>query len=501
MGHSTRWSLTAYSFENKMNQEILRSMAKLNTRLLNIRTTTNQLKTFPNTRRISTNTEPSSQPPFPSSSSSTIKKKGSRLRDRAGLPAFEGTSKHVGVEDHYEKEGSGDSQPADQNQNHQTFTPMKPWNMRTRNQLERTQMNHRESQIALELLEDLAIPLDELLLNTTTQNDPKDHQDTSESGKIKDLLHRPEFQSILSQHSSSSSHKNLERHRPTQLSAEDLRIEDILKELSDSLLRKIDSFQNDFELLTWLDHQVFSQSRIPSSSSSSSRTTTADNCSSTDSNDTHNKLGQVFESLDSHPSILSTEEYELDLNFQDDPERILRNRPICYSPLFSSILVHLLQTFSSRFQNAHLSLYLFDWVRSHPDPLVKYFGLTRDVYFEVVTIKWEIFQDFRGIQNEMVEMKALGLDLDDRFKRLIQSITQLVLDDEIQAEQRLALQSSTAPLNPSDRDKYLDRFRRISPTERLYVSQIESLLNQFIDSQNQAFTHKFRAPPPSHHHP
>ncbi|OAV91448.1 hypothetical protein PTTG_05108 [Puccinia triticina 1-1 BBBD Race 1] len=474
-------------------------MVKLSTtrQLLTIRGTLHLTTCSPaSTRWISTDTEPSSnsaQRPFPSSSkpspsSSSAKKKGSRLRDRAGLPVFKSSNRRQDDDDIQGRlaEGSAD------NPGPQSFTPMKPWSMRTRNQLERSQMSHRESLIALELLEDLAIPLEELSM--TTKSDPE--QENGAGSGIRDLLHRPEFQSILSKHSSSN--KSLSRHRPDQLSSEDLRIEDILKELSDSLIQKIDSMETDFELLGWLDQHVFSQSRSPSpseslveeSSPSSSPTTTPPD------QDPTPKLGQVFENLDAHPPIPT--EFELDMNFDQDPETMLSSQPVCFTPLFSPILLHLLKTFSSRFKNPHLALYLFDWARSHSDPFVKYFGLTRDVYFESLQIKWKVFRDFRGIQNDMLEMKALGLEFDDRFKRLVQLITQVVLDDEIQAESRL-LESTTSPPDPSKPHQNLDRLRRISAVERHYVSQIESLLNEFIESQNQAFTHKFRVPSPSQH--
>ncbi|KNF04691.1 hypothetical protein PSTG_02176 [Puccinia striiformis f. sp. tritici PST-78] len=454
-----------------------------------LRTTTNLLKQLSTSRSISTETRTASQQPIPStssaspSSSAPVKKKGTRLRDRAGLPAFEGSSKRTG--DHHDNQGEDGT-------GHQTFTPMKPWNMRTRNQLERTQMSHRESAIALELLEDLAIPLEEI--STTDSNHHHDQEVEQGSGTIKDLLNRPEFQSILSQ--KSSSNKSLSRHRPNQLSSEDLRVEDIFKEMTDSLLRQIDSFQTDFELLNWLDQQVFSHSKptltTPSDQASSSSSSSSIN---QPQNTPSNKLGDCFVGH----SI--PKEFELDINFDQDPETILQ-QPICFTPLFSTILPHLIETFHQKFKNPHLSLYLFDWVRSHPDPFVKYFGLTRDVYFIILSIKCDVFRDFKGIQEGLIGMKSSGLELDDRFKRLINSITELILEDEIQAEQNLLLHLDSPDTNNTSQDfgieNNLDTFRKISNVDRIYVSQIEAILNEFIESQNIAFTHKFRSPPSSH---
>ncbi|PLW26225.1 hypothetical protein PCANC_22430 [Puccinia coronata f. sp. avenae] len=431
------------------------------------RRTINLLSAAPGRRVISTDTTPPIQQPVPSSSTSSVKKIKPRLRDRAGLPAFEGYTKS------HEMEASGDSSLSSQG----SFKPMTPWNMRTRNQLDRTHMSHRESAIALEILQDLAIPLEELTTTTTSQD-----QSPSE---IRDLLlHHPEFHSILSQKSSLTSTQSLSRQRPNQLSAEDVRVEDILKELTDSLLLKIDSFQSDFELLRWIDQQVFAQTRPPSASQPSSPP-------DQNINPTH-QLGQVFEAMEP-----LAHEYELEIDFEQDPEKILQ-QPLCFTPLFTPILLHLIKTFSARFKNPQLALYLFDWARSHPDPLVKYFGLTRDVYLVALDIKWDVFHDFRGIHKDLAEMKALGLELDDRFKRLIQLITQVVLEDEVQAE-RYLLNSTDIPLERrSCPEEHLDQLRKVSPAERYHVSQIESLLNEFIESQNDALALKFRSPPPHH---
>ncbi|POW21758.1 hypothetical protein PSHT_02013, partial [Puccinia striiformis] len=407
------------------------------------------------------------------SSSAPVKKKGTRLRDRAGLPAFEGSSKRTG--DHHDNQGEDGT-------GHQTFTPMKPWNMRTRNQLERTQMSHRESAIALELLEDLAIPLEEL--STTDSNHHHDQEAEQGSGTIKDLLDRPEFQSILSQ--KSSSNKSLSRHRPNQLSSEDLRVEDIFKEMTDSLLRQIDSFRPISNYSIGLINKSFLIQNPPS---------LLRLIKPHHHQHPSNKLGDCFVGH----SI--PKEFELDINFDQDPETILQ-QPICFTPLFSTILPHLIETFHQKFKNPHLSLYLFDWVRSHPDPFVKYFGLTRDVYFIILSIKCDVFRDFKGIQEGLIGMKSSGLELDDRFKRLINSITELILEDEIQAEQNLLLHLDSPDTNNTSQDfgieNNLGTFRKISNVDRIYVSQIEAILNEFIESQNIAFTHKFRSPPSSH---
>lgn len=359
---------------------------------------------------------------------------------------------------------------------------MKPWSMRARTQRERTQMNHRERLIALELLEDLAIPLEELqnysFLSSSTDRDPGPK--TSDSS-INDLLIRPEFQSILS----SNHPKTLTRHRPNRLSPEDIRLKDILKELTDSLIRQIDRLGNDVELLNWIDRRVFSQPS-PSTLESSTEPTPSSNDILRD------ELGQAFKILDSDQALAALESK---LNHKPCDPRTILDQPLCFTPLFSPILAHLLQIIPNRYMNPHLALYLFDWVRSHQHPLVKYFGLTRDVYLENLRIKWYAFRDVRGIKLDLLEMKSIGLGFDERFGKLIQAVTHAVLEDEVKAENRHSQWTkSDRHRSESLVDDDLDRFRKISTLERFHVSQIESILQDHIDSQNQAFSRRLRVP-------
>ncbi|KNZ57266.1 uncharacterized protein VP01_2199g2 [Puccinia sorghi] len=278
----------------------------------------------------------------------------------------------------------------------------------------------------------------------------------------------------------------LQHQQPNKLSSEDVRVQDIQKEIIDLILHRIDSFNSDCDLLSWLDQQVLSQTRPSHPHHKSKSSPLSDN----NTNNPRNQLGESF----LHPLA---SQLELDMDFEQDPEKMLE-QPLCFTPLFSPILLHVMEAFSDGYKNPHLALYLFDWVRSHSDPLVKYFGLTRDVYLLVLRIKWEAFQDFGGIHKHLLEMKALGLELDERFKRLIHHITRLVLQDEIQAERRLALRQ---PLPPHQSpENILDTLRKITPLERYHISQIESLLNQFIQNQDDLLATKLRSPPPAPPH-
>ncbi|MBW0525224.1 hypothetical protein O181_064939 [Austropuccinia psidii MF-1] len=371
--------------------------------------------------------------PQPSLSHLTLSpERSSRLRDRAGVPSFDPIDQKLKFPTHHHQSGNLEND----------FKPMKPWTPQGRTQVERSHMTYGETSIISELLQDLSIPLDEL-------------SDGIEKHKS-DILFDPQVQSILSQN---SKRKSLSRHRPIELSIQDMQTEDILKELVDQKIKIIDGFDNHHDLIKWADSHVFaSQSKQP--------------MSKTD----FNFVGS-FQLID---------QPDFDLTITPEYLSQTQNSSLSCTPLLSPILLHLMNAFSTRFHNPNLSLYLFEFVRSHSDPLIKYFGLTKDVYLEMMKIRWNEWKDFEGIKDDLVEMKSLGIEIDERIKKLVQSITAAVLKDEISAEQRV---------NDHSFDSNINLYRQISPSERRAVAIMESVVNEFIDAENRLFARRFRINP------
>ncbi|KAG0143815.1 hypothetical protein CROQUDRAFT_660796 [Cronartium quercuum f. sp. fusiforme G11] len=380
----------------------------------------------------------------------------SRLRDRAGIPSYLDDWRHSTLPSSDDLEGEQRS-----SLEHTFPKPLKPWTPRSRTQAERAHMSHRERTIALDLLQDLPIPASEWM------------QATGE----KEGLDEREFQSILSK-------KDLIRKRPTTRSEEEVRVEDLIKELTDEKIRTIDCIETDHALLDWVESYMFN-----------SPTSTADPSLDEKSlaNDRSPRLGSMFEN---HGITMMVDAY-VEFSPDMDPE-ILLTQPLCLTPLSSALLLHLLRSFSQVFHNPHLALELFERIRRHPRPLVRYLGLTKGVFLEVMRIRWMYLQDLQGVQDHLVDMKVLGIELDNEIRALISQITEVVVMDEMNTGGMVGLNTSRGDgVSLSGQVSHLTTpgRRRFFDAERRAVSTMEAVVAQSIEDQRRMSGNRFRNAP------
>lgn len=282
------------------------------------------------------------------------KYRSDKLRDRAGLPI----SKL-----HQDKISENDSMSSLESFDNGRFNiDSRPSSSQKRTQAERSHMNHQEHMIALDLLEDLSIPLESLL--PASQN-PKASSESRHHVPRANFYGSEHFQSILSAQQRSRKHKT-NRKIPTEISEEVVQAEDLIKELVDAQIKNIDSLENDHDLINWIRTHMFPDSTCQTSISGEPRE--RDGISSAQSRSEENQV-QEFESLSP-------------VNF---------GRPFCRTPLSTPLLVHLLTILTHRFQRPHTALYIFHHVKSHHDPLVRYMGLSRPVYLQIVKLRWSFF--------------------------------------------------------------------------------------------------------------
>lgn len=417
-------------------------------------------------------------------------KASSRLRDRAGIPAYlekwgpclPSNSRRPGSDQLEDRSTEFDDNLLETSG--PSISPLQPWTPRSRTQAERARMSFQERTIALEMLQDLAIPPSEWDQASSTDgvrsNDPH-HADPF------DFFKGANLHSVL-EHSK----KALNRRKPSARSIEDVRIEDMIKELTDQRMGMIDTMETDHQLLEWVDNWIFNhpnpslshQSQDPSMTSSSSR------------------LGKAFE----NETLAINVDGFIEITADMDPS-VLTSQPLCMTPLCSPLLLHLMRTFCRKFRNPHLALYLFELVRSHPKPLVRYLGLTKEVYLEAMSIRWTVLRDLQGIWRDLVEMHNLGIEIDHEIRTLISGITQVVVMDEMQAESLAQADAekvhggggnddvatiNEGPIRATVTEAMIRQRSRFSNSDRRAVSMMDSVLAEFIDDDQKPLGRRSR---------
>ncbi|EGG04479.1 uncharacterized protein MELLADRAFT_64905 [Melampsora larici-populina 98AG31] len=322
-------------------------------------------------------------------------------------------------------------------------------------------MNHRERMIALDLLQDLSIPKHELNQEETNLSESTDQEDRNEF----DFFNGSEYQTILKLQTKST----LNRKRTNFKSLEDIQLEDMMKEIIDEKIHLINQIETDHALLEWvekhfMDHQNHQSN--PKDKSSKSMT-------------------QTDESL----SEVNLKEY---IEFSKE---ISNQKPICLSPISSKILLHLIQTFYQTFYQPNLSLYLFNYIRNHSNPMIKYLGLSSEIYEEILKLHSNETYDLFEIKELLIDMKTLGLEINDEIQSLIKRIIELMIKDEMNAERivKSEFDSRRTDLNGLELDDQRNEFKMIQKRKRFNqidlknVSIMENLLNEIVLNQKKSF--------------
>ena len=89
--------------------------------------------------------------------------------------------------------------------------------------------------------------------------------------------------------------------------------------------------------------------------------------------------------------------------------------------IYPHIIATLMRTFRDKFHDPHLALAIFDHAKNLSIPSYV-FGCTVPVYNELVETRWFCFHDLKGVLGVLEEMKANGVEADNRTRRTIETI-------------------------------------------------------------------------------
>ncbi|CAH7672830.1 hypothetical protein BY996DRAFT_8116307 [Phakopsora pachyrhizi] len=431
------------------------------------------------------------------------------LRERAGLQVFQDNVKSKKLLNHQKISSEQSLKDYCEEDGNSVYSGVCPTaggpllRSLTRNQAQRIKMNYNERAVAIDLLEDLNIPIEDLL-KEGVQDDL-----TNQEGKVQDQ-NRPlddnalcdqtpkvdttNFYSFLKQQKDSV--KSLSRIKPQRVSERDLWKEDVLKEIVDDQIKAIDSFDNELELMEWIDdnlidhHQKLDQMKESFLLSSSDEINKSSSPTKQKLNRRgfSNGLGRVFEESN-ELNQLKHEDLCNQLMIKDDEDlkKSLLQKKFCSGPLLGPLLLHLSKVLSYRFENPNLSIYLYELIKFNRDPSIRYFGINNNqqLFSTIIEIRWKFFRDLDGIRDELIEMRGIGVELDESLRRLVRSIVESVVRDEIEAELKSSLKfEKTDDQGLSTNDNNLnehhtfygfERFRRYSDSDRRNVRLIENI--------------------------
>ncbi|KAH9819444.1 hypothetical protein DFH28DRAFT_956045 [Melampsora americana] len=334
--------------------------------------------------------------------------------------------------------------------------PLKPMTSIHRTQAERIKMNHKERMIALDLLQDLSIPHHELNEEEINLNESTDQEDRNEF----DFFNGSEYQNILKLQTKST----LNRKRTNFKSLEEIQLEDMMKEIVDEKIHIIDQIETDHLLLEWVDKH-FIDNQLYSS----------------DSKEQRSNLNPETDEIFSQENLK---------NYIEFSKEISNQKPICLTPISSKILLHLIQSFYQTFQQPNVSLYLFNYIRNHSNPIIKYLGLNSEIYLEIIKLQLNETFNLIEIKELLIDMKALGIPIGDEIHHLIQMIIEMIIKDEMNAERIVKFESESQDANLSLDEKInhklIQKRKRFNEIDLKNVSVMEMLLNEVILNQSKS---------------
>jgi len=89
--------------------------------------------------------------------------------------------------------------------------------------------------------------------------------------------------------------------------------------------------------------------------------------------------------------------------------------------MYPHIIAALVRTFRDKFHDPHLALAIFNHAKNLSIPSYV-FGCTVPVYNELIETRWFCFHDLKGILDALEEMKANGVEPDNRTRKNIETV-------------------------------------------------------------------------------
>lgn len=379
------------------------------------------------------------------------------MRERAGIPNY---LNQWNASNPNEDPIASSSQTQVHENDKQMIKPLKPMNSINRTQAERVKMNHRERMIALDLLQDLPIPNHELNQEESILNESSDQEDRNEF----DFFNGSEYQTILKLQSK----RTLNRKRTNFKSLEEIQLEDMMKEIIDEKIHIIDQIETDHLLLEWVEKYFMDNQ--------------------THQSDSKEKSSNLITQTD---EIFSEENLKEYIDFSKE---ISQQKPISLTPISSKILLHLIQTFYKTFYQPNLSLYLFNYIRNHSNPIIKYLGLNQEIYTEIIKIHLRETLNLIEIKELLIDMKSLGIPIDSEIQHLIKGIIEMIIKDEMNAEKMIKSEKESQEIDLTKLDmneridyRMIQKRKRFNEIDLKNVSIMENVLNEIILNQKNSF--------------
>ncbi|WVF69176.1 hypothetical protein IAT40_003951 [Kwoniella sp. CBS 6097] len=183
-------------------------------------------------------------------------------------------------------------------------------------------------------------------------------------------------------------------------------VDDEVVEELEMLKEEMAVIADDVELVEWAKNRVFKP--LPPVDVISTTTTTTTTKSTSDPTDT--TKSSVGGSTATPPSTFSAAPL------------------LTFPPTYPKILAHVLRTLRVNYNSPHLVLSLFQYAQT--SSLESYLsGCLTGAYNEVLTVKWESFRDFVGVENGIREMEVMGVNWDAATARLVSRIVEEVSKD------------------------------------------------------------------------
>ncbi|KIP02876.1 hypothetical protein PHLGIDRAFT_111531 [Phlebiopsis gigantea 11061_1 CR5-6] len=95
--------------------------------------------------------------------------------------------------------------------------------------------------------------------------------------------------------------------------------------------------------------------------------------------------------------------------------------PHLQPPWYPHIIAELMKSFRERYGDPYLALSIFDHAR-HLSIASYVFGCSTFAYNELIATRWQCFRDVRGVCDALEEMRANGIDMDNRTKALAEIV-------------------------------------------------------------------------------
>lgn len=90
-------------------------------------------------------------------------------------------------------------------------------------------------------------------------------------------------------------------------------------------------------------------------------------------------------------------------------------------PSYPQLIAVLMSTFRDQYADPHLALSIFDHAR-HLSVASFVFGCTTPAYNELIETRWRCFRDIRGVCDALEEMRANGVEIDNRTRSLVEKV-------------------------------------------------------------------------------